>query len=366
MEKLNQLDQFLLSIKEEHNIPGLTVAIVKKGQLILSKGYGYSNINNKIHMTPDTVLSIQSISKSFSSTAIMKLVEKELIDLNTPLVNYLPYFRTFDKEKSDKITVKNLLSHTAGFPGNAWIATLQDDIFEQLAKNFPEISEMLNQSTVTKQELEGITNREDITRYFSKLDLEYNPGVSWGYSSDSYVIVGDLIEKVTGETWENFMKDEIFLPLNLGDTYTDPVEVLKHDNVAQYYKKNNNGELILVPFPKNTIAGPIGFIYSTARDLSNYLIANMNSNYNSVISKRSIDRMQEEIGEITDTISYGFGWMIRRHDNGSKIVEHSGGYPGVSSLVTMLPEKEIGIVILSNCEHTPLNLLSEKMITMSL
>ena len=221
--KLNLITDYINEIINNQQGVGLSVAIVKDSDIIYSKGFGYSQIqpvNRPID--GDTVMSIQSISKNFMALSIMQLVEKNLISLDHTVVKYLPYFRTKNKEHSDTITIRHLLSHTAGFPSNLGIANMIAPNVKEIFSDTPtEFQEALDYYNLTEEEIRIIQTRDDITKWFKKVELEYPVGKGWNYCTDAYVILADLFEKVTGCNWETYLRDEILTPLNMNRTTND-------------------------------------------------------------------------------------------------------------------------------------------------
>jgi len=274
-------------IQKDSKFVGTSVAFVYENEIIYAKGFGKSRVNPEKEITPNTIMSIQSITKSFASSAIMHLVEKNLIDLDKPLVEYLHYFKTSNKNESDKITVRQLLSHTAGLP-NHGIA----NIVCSNRKEFTTFDEWKKEIGVTDEDIEKIKSFEDITKYFSKLDLNFSPGEGWSYSTDAYAIVGDLFEKVSGENWHEYVQKNIFDKIGMERTTLDPLRVKEDDDSGRFYITIDS-KLEEVPFPTNPIAAPIGFIYSSAIDMAKYLSIHMNYENNPLLSVDSIKEMQK-------------------------------------------------------------------------
>ena len=334
----------------------MSVAIVKDSDIIYSKGFGYYQIqpvNQSID--GDTLMIIQSISKNFMALSIMQLVEKNLISLDHAVVKYLPYFKTKNKQQSDTITIRHLLSHTAGFPSNLGIANMIAPNIKEIFSDTPtEFQEALEFYNLTEEEIRCVQTREDITKWFKKVELEYPVGMGWNYCTDAFVILADLFEKVTGYNWESCLRDKILHPLKMNRTTNDPGIVEKDKNSARYYLGKDKIE---TPFPKNTISAPIGYLYSTANDLAKYILFHLNNEANT-LHTNLIKEMQKPIHLVgegwrfeSDIRSYGLAWFIDKY-RGYKIVEHGGGQLAVRSLMTMVPELNLGVVVLLNFDGT--------------
>lgn len=352
--KIEKFENYINRINKEKKMVGVSVAFSYDNEIIYAKGFGKARLNSKQNITPNTIMSIQSITKSFASTSIMHLVEKGLIDLDKPLVHYLPYFRTSKKEESDKITVRELLSHTAGFPSDILIANIICPNIEELK----DLREMQKTKGISDDVRKDIKSFEDITRYFKNVDLDYKPGEGFKYCTDAYVIVGDLFEKVSGISWYDFLQKNIFDKLNMTRTTLEPLKAINDKDSARYYTYDDSS-FKEVSFPTNKIAAPIGFIYSTALDMSKYLVAHMDYKNATLLKSISLREMQNSYTRVNDVSSrfdvknpgYGLGWCTGMY-KGLNLVEHSGGYPGVKSFVRMITNKKVGIVCLTNFQET--------------
>ena len=287
--------------------------------------------------------------------SIMKLVEKNLISLDHPVLKYLPYFKTINKEQSDTITIRHLLSHTAGFPSNLGIANMIAPNVKEIFSDTPtEFQEALDYYNLTEDELRNIQTRDDITKWFKRVELEYPVGQGWNYCTDTYVILADLFEKVTGFNWELCLKDQILTPLNMNRTTNDSQIVKKDKNSARYYLGQDRIE---TPFPINSISAPIGYLYSTANDIGKYMLFHLNKS-SKILKRDLVEEMQKPIHLVSeewrfesDIRSYGLAWFTDKY-RGLKIVEHGGGQLAVRSLMSIVPELNLGIVVLLNFDGT--------------
>ncbi len=364
--KLKQITDYINELINNHQGVGLSVAIVKDSEIIYSKGFGYSQIqplNQPID--GETLMSIQSISKNFMALSIMQLVEKNLISLDDTVVKYLPYFRTKNKHQSDTITIRQILSHTAGFPSNLGIANMiAPNVREIFSETPTEFQEALDFYNLTEDEIRSVQTREDVTKWFQKVELEYLVGKGWNYCTDSYVILADLFEKVTDSNWENHLRNEILTPLKMNRTTNDSNEVEGDSNSARYYMGENKIE---TPFPKNSISAPIGYLYSSANDLGEYLAFHLNKEQN-ILRSDLVEEMQKPIHLVSEewrfgseVRSYGLAWFTDMY-RGFKVIEHGGGQMAVRSLITMVPELNLGVVVLLNFDGTAHHDICDKVI----
>ena len=352
-------DTFIGNAVNSSDFPvGGAVAAVKDGRIVYEKGFGKARLGaEERDFTPNTLTSIQSVSKSFTAASLLKLAEDRLLDLKAPLVTYLPYFRTADKQASDRITVEQLLSHTAGFPGEIGIGNLMCTN----VREFSVFESVKEECGLTDSILSGITSREDVTKYFSTVNLPHPPGSNWDYCTEAYIIAADLFEKVGGRSWDEYMEQVMFGRLGLNRTTLDPDKVLTDMDSARYYtgdvsilmnpvKPDPGRKAYETPFPQNRLGAPMGFIYSTARDLARYLSSYMTDE--PFIPKELMARMHEPVWNLDNEEGYALGWGTLRKGN-LMMIEHGGGFPGVRSYVCMVPAKGIGAVVVSNHDETP-------------
>ncbi|MGR3763024.1 serine hydrolase domain-containing protein [Rossellomorea sp. NS-SX7] len=365
-DKLDYITDYINQIMNDQQGTGLSVAIVKDSEIIYSKGFGYSKLEPEMQpIDGDTRMSIQSISKNFMAVSIMQLVEKDLLSLDDAVVHYLPYFRTKNKQESDMITIRQLLSHTAGFPSDVGIANMTAPNVREIFSDTPtEFQEALDYYNLTEEEINSIRFREDITKWFQKVELEYPAGKGWNYCTDAYVILADLFEKVTGTEWEANLQEKILTPLNMDRTTSDPMIVEEDPNSAKYYMGEDKIE---TPFPKNTISAPIGYLYSTANDLAKYIAFHLDEKPDILSSdlkedmQRPVHLVSEEWRFGSDVRSYGLAWFTDMY-KGLGIVEHGGGQMAVRSLMTMVPELNLGVVVLLNYDGTTHHDICDKVI----
>lgn len=363
--KLDSISDYIKQIMIDQDGVGLSVAIVKGADTIYSKGFGYSRIQPGIPIDGDTVMSIQSISKNFMALSIMQMVEKNMVSLDDPVVQHLPYFRTKDKLQSDVITIRHILSHTAGFPSDLGIGNMTAPNVREIFSDTPtEFQEALDHYNLTEEEIDSVKTREDITKWFEKVELEYPVGQGWNYCTDAYVILGDLFEKVTGLEWEKHLEDEILAPLKMNRTMSDPDEVEKEANSARYYLGK---EKVETPFPKNKLSAPIGYLYSSANDLAKYLSFHL-TNQPDILSSELVAEMQQPVHLVSEewrfgskVRSYGLAWFTDRY-KGLGIVEHGGGQMAVRSLMSIIPELNLGVVVLLNFDGTAHHDICDKII----
>ncbi len=294
--------------------PGVAVIVVKDGETVFRKGYGMANLELGVSIEPDMVFRIGSATKQFTAVAILMLAEQGKLSLDDSISKFLPDYPTHDY----LITVKHLLTHTSGIKSYTsmpeWIPLWRKDF--------------------TVQELMD---------FFKYQPMVSAPGKRWSYNNSGYILLGAIIEKVTGQTYGQFIKQSIFEPLEMKQSYyDDPLQVIPR-RVAGYDKSPNgftNAAYISMTQPYAA-----GALVSTVDDLAlwdNALytekLLKLESLKQAHISYRLLD------GSPT---AYGFGWMISEYI-GHSFIEHSGGVHGFRSHTMRLPDDRVFVAVLSN------------------
>ena len=315
----NLFDEITVFVEKErraNNIPNTVVGITNADSIIYLKNFGNGEI--------DDLYLIGSNSKSFTALAILILQEKGLIDINEHVTKYLPWFRYDNSEDSDKVTVKDLLNHTSGIP-------------RKLGMYEP-------------------SNYSEIQLYYSDLlkhiSSENNIVGEYEYSNLNYQLLGLIIEKVSNKKYSELLEYKILEPLNLNKTFATQNETERFGLIPSYQY------LLYYPIlPKrikyNDYVVSSGFISSTASDMCHYLQALMNGNdstRNSIISKNITDQLFESRADIGS--KYGMGWEMREWKE-FKRFKHDGLTQSFSSSMLILPELELGIVVMSNINNSP-------------
>lgn len=320
----DEIDQYIRNQMAQKNIVGMAVAIVENGETDYLKGFGVSNIDKQTTVTSQTIFDLASCSKSFTAMATLLLWYDGKINLDQPLKSYIPEFQTEDVEISDKITVRQLLNQTSGIPGNAAEPQMFHNTFEEL------IAAMKNVHT------------------------DRTPGSAFEYSNLNYCLLGALIERVSGQAFEDFIQERIFNPLGMTNTTLKPeiAETLDHASGHQL----KLGKVIVRNIPTYRSAAPAGWVMSCAADMGKWLQVNINEgqlNNQQVIPAEVIMQMQTPAIDLVKNggkVSYGMGWFVGETTEGEPIIWHGGDTPTFLSEMIILPERNLGIVMLVNSQ----------------
>lgn len=326
-EKFAKLDGFVIEKMSESRIPGVSIAIVKNGRILYSKGFGFRNINSGEPSTPMTVYGIGSITKSFTALAIMQLVERGLISLDDPIEKIIPLnLRPFGKP----VTIHHLLTHSSGIPSLGY------------AEAF------LNGTLYIEDKWLPVATPEDIISFAKDAErwAFTAPGKRFFYSNTGYVFLGKIISKVSQISYERYIEENILKPLRMTRSYFFKKEVDKDPDVASGYVIDQEGKHILKEFPYGITAD--GGLLSNVLDLTNYLTMYINrGRYNGIkiLEESSVERMETPyIGVPGGTFGnggYGYGWKIHPDFLGERLVEHSGSVLIYTGFVGYIPEKKL-------------------------
>ena len=314
----DKIDAYIQSRMRIAKIPGLALGVVRGDQVVYLKGYGIAGPDGRV-VTPQTPFIIGSSSKSFTALAVMQLVEAGKIDLDAPVTRYLPWFRTADPTASNQITVRNLLNQDSGMGVYAGRQGLAD-----------------NDQTSSALE-QGV-------RQLSGLQLNHAVGKVFEYSNVNYAILGLIVQAVSQKPYEEYVQSEIFAPLQMihsAAAITNPVA----KDVASGYRYWLFWPLAFdAPYPRQMT--PAGFLISTAEDMSHYLITQLNGgtyDNQQALSPEGIDMLHAA----GPNSAYAMGW-ISGGEAGSRRIEHTGDTSNFHSNMLLLPDQQIGIVILIN------------------
>ena len=325
-EAIAVVDTWLEGIKDFSKLPGLSVAIVKDQQLVWSKAYGYANLEKKVPMDPGTLCSICSISKLFTSVAIMQLWEQGKIRLDDSVSMYIPEFTLQQDFESVPITIRALLTHSAGLPRESKQPYWTDPF------RFPTVKE-INDS-------------------LGKQHTIYPASTMFQYSNLGMSLLGQIVAKVSGMPYEKYVEENILKPLQLKDTRPFMPENLWGTKLATGYGGlRRDGTRRTMPFfQANGIAAAAGFS-SSALDLARFAqwqIRLLNAGARELLKPSTLKEMQRVQWIDPDKkISWGLGFVLEDNE-GSKIVGHDGSCPGYRTSVQVEPKTKLGVVVMVN------------------
>ena len=310
---ISTIDEFMTNEIERLNIPGASLAIVKGDQVEYLQGYGVSNPDGT-EMTSETPIVLGSTSKSFTALAIMQLVEQGKISLEDPVHSYIPWFQLADKEESKKITIQHLLNQTSG------LSTYDGQV-------------AISQGDQTLKELiQSLANTE----------LTYPVGEQYQYSNLNYGILGLVVEEVTNKSYKEYINENIFKPLEMNNSYADPKDDRNHTIAGGYQTVFG----IKMPTEQLNHEGnvPFGYLISSAEDMANYMIAQLNQGEfkgKSILSANAMNTMHHPSSLIENDTYYAMGWEVNKEG-----ISHNGWTENTYSKVVL--DGEVGISLQIN------------------
>jgi CubicO group peptidase (beta-lactamase class C family) len=334
IEKLKEIEVMISKMQKDWNIPGVAVAIVHKDSIVLAKGFGVKNTESKEKVDSKTLFPVASISKSFTSAAIAKLVSENKLNWDDKVKKHLSYFELYNPYVTENITIADALSHRSG------LKTFSGDLL-WYGSNY---------------------SREEVVKRAAMLKAEFGFRTTFGYSNIMYIASGEIIEKLSGKTWDNYVKDNFFKTLGMNNSYTSFSEIPKNANIVSPHNWKTTKENFPIEFLNWDNIGAAGAIISNVEDMSQWIKFQLNAgiwnndtliNQSEFVKMRTphtnftVDEFNNRMTPSTHFSGYGLGWSLNDY-HGYKIIGHSGGYDGSISYLCIIPELDLGFVILTN------------------
>ncbi|MGC3946178.1 MAG: serine hydrolase [Chryseolinea sp.] len=331
-QDLKQLDAYYSKALKDWNVPGMSVAIVKDGKVIFAKGYGVKEAGKTEPADANTLYAIASNSKAFTTAAIAMMAKEGKLSFDDKVRKYLPYFELYDPFVSQDATISDLLCHRIGFrtfSGDA-IWYLSDDL-----------------------------SAEQIIRRAKYLEPSYPFRAGYGYSNVMYITAGELMKTVAGKPWGEIIQDKIFNKLGMDRSVTSSKYIESKGNFATPHALTDDKHTPIAWENWDAIAAT-GGIVSSAEDMGKWMIFNLNNGIwkgDTLLSTAlrtklwtphnvfPVDNTDDKFD--THFAGYGLGWTLSDY-KGKMRVGHTGGYSGMLSLVTMIPDEKLGVVVLTN------------------
>ncbi|HEY8165931.1 MAG TPA: serine hydrolase [Gemmatimonadaceae bacterium] len=333
-------DSYVDSVLREFNVPGVSVAIVKDGKVLLARGYGVRTLGQTTPVDARTNFGIASNTKLFTATALALLVEQGKLKWDDRVIQHLPTFAMSDPYVTREMTIRDLLVHRSGLGLGAgdllwWPASTYD--------------------------------RKEIVRRLRFIPLATSFRTAYAYDNVLYSVAGEVIEAVSGQTWEQFIEKRILAPAGMTNTTVLHSSAAASGNVASTHAEVN-GRLTRVPPMTSDNTNPAGGINSNADDMAKWLIVQLDSGRLASGTRLFAPATTTQLWELVTPIpigssppeleflkanfsGYGLGVFLRDY-RGRKLVQHTGGLPGYLSKVAMIPELRLGVAILTNQESS--------------
>lgn len=321
------LDALIEKALADQKIPGATVGVVVGDEVVLLKGYGLRDREQKLPMTPDTLMPIASVTKQFTVSALGTLVRQGKLDWDRPVRDYLPDFRVHDDYATLRATPRDLVTHRIGLPRHdgIWFG-----------------------STLT---------REQIYDRLRHLPFSRDIRTRFQYNNLMYMTAGLLGGRIAGSSWEQLVRSALFVPLGMKRSNFSLKDLTADPDHALGYQLDLERALIRDPFESAETMGPTGSINSSAREMTHYLrmmLAGGQFGAERVLQAADVQAMMEPNTPISPSVfpefafgSYGMGLFVGAY-RGVEFASHGGNMPGAASVVLMVPKEKIGVVVLTN------------------
>ena len=326
--QVNGVEKVLTTFMSREHAPSVSVAIVKDGKLAWTGAYGFADLENSVPAKPSTMYRLASISKPITATAVMQLAEAGKLDLDAPIQKYCPAY----PEKQWPITARELLGHLAGVRHYK-----QDDEWRS-TRHYASITESLD--------------------FFKTDPLDFEPKTKYQYSTFGFSILGCAVEGASGMKFMDYLQEKVFRPAGMEHIQVDDTFAII-PNRAHGYRKTEKGEVINTWLADTSNKIPGGGMISTATDLADFAIATMHA---TLVSRATLEKMwtSQTTSDGKKTGS-GLDWELGEI-KGHKKVSHSGGQPGTSTDLVLLPDINAAVVVMVNMDSAPASELAEQIL----
>ncbi|PWT89381.1 MAG: serine hydrolase [Blastocatellia bacterium] len=328
-------DEYVNKAMKDWGVPGVAIAIVKDDRVVFAKGYGVRDLNKPEPVDEHTLFAIGSSSKAFTAALVAMLVDDNKLKWDDPVTKYLPSFQLFDPYSTRELTITDLLSHRSGLTRGdlLWYASAYD--------------------------------RDEVLRRVRYLKPSWSFRSRFGYQNIMFLAAGQLIPSITGKSWDDFVRERIFVPLGMRSTSTSIKALSNSTDVASPHAKLEDKVQVVAWRNIDNIA-PAGSINSNVEDMAQWLRLQLGGGVyqnQRLLSSGAVKEMhtpqtiirlegtQTTLYPAAHFLSYGMGWFLSDYQ-GRKLIEHGGAIDGMRAEVAMMPEEKVGAVILTNLGGT--------------
>ena len=332
---LKDFDAFIAKAMKQYQVPGAAVAVVRDGKVIMIRGYGVRDQTKSDKVDENTIFQLASITKTFTAAAAGTVVDEGKLDWDTPIFNYLPEFVAYDPYMTRHLTTRDLLAMRTGLPA------FTGDALDNFGYDRPEILRRM--------------------RYFKP---RYSLREVAQYSNAGFFIAGEVAARAAGQSWNELMERGLFAPLKMTRSGTSVKDLQKSNSTAQHAVVN--GKIVLVQPSNQDTMGAAGSVTSTASDLARYMLMFLNKGSyegKAVLKPETVAEMFKrsmigeiefsELAPISETTGFYYGLGFDSYDYaGHHVIEKAGALSGVRTVMTLMPDKKTGIVVLANLNLT--------------
>jgi CubicO group peptidase (beta-lactamase class C family) len=326
-----QLERLIEEELARFRVNGAAVGVVKDGEVILSHGFGYRDVEQDLPTTDQTLFPIGSTTKAFTAAVIGTLVDEGLLEWDRPVREYLPSLELSDPVATQKLTLRDMLSHRSGLPRHDKLMLMYGS---------------------------GGLARGELVKRLRHLQFNKSFREEWQYNNLIYMAAGYLIEVVAGQTWEEAVQERLLDPLGMTNTNLWVAELQKSDDRSLPYSEED-GNIVEVPYRPIEIIGPAGSINSCIADMSRWLqlhVRQGRTEAGEIVSESAMKEIHAPAivipsdavpWEEVNLVGYALGWVVedfRSH----RVIWHNGGLDGFKTIISFIPKERVGVVVLSN------------------
>lgn len=329
LSSLRSLDELVSAAIEKHNVPAASAAVYYKGE-IYEASAGLLNTETRVSATPDSLFMLASITKAYTATLAMQLVDEGRLDLEGRVIDYLPDFRVADRRASEEIRIWHLLSHTSGIDGDFYLDTGR--------------------------------NPDCLEKYVAACDTLpqlHEPGALYSYCNAGIGIAGRVLEVQSGKYWRDLFEERLVAPLGLNHTTSNPDMFPRFRVAIGHEPKGSGGQQTPLRKPYTTraleCAGTTCF--SSAGDLARFAALHLENGVTQsgarILSEQSVRQMQTaavKMGDLGFMTGWGMGWLLDEAQS-PKIIGHDGGGLGQAAMLRMIPEHKLAVCVMTNTAH---------------
>ena len=332
---LSGLDEFISRVMESWQAPGIAVAVVRNDSVLLAKGYGVKDVRTQAPLDERSLMAVASTSKAFTAAALGMLVDEGLISWDDKVTDHLPDFQLYDPYVTREFTIRDLLTHRGGLPrgDRLWYGSPFD--------------------------------RQEVIRRVRYLEPTWSFRSHYGYQNIMFLTAGELIEALTGTSWDDFLRLGIFQPLGMTTTTTTTRGITDLPNVATPHVILE-GEVRAVGWRDFDNVGGAGSVNSNAWEMAQWVRLQLGGGVyegrqllsDSVMKEMHTPQTVIRMSETTERLfpethfqAYGMGWSLQDY-RGRKVVRHGGSLDGMRTQVGMIPEEELGVVVITNLNNS--------------
>lgn len=334
-QRLERLCQKLESARQDMHIPGMAIAIVKDDRVILARGFGVADLESQRPVTDETLFAVGSTTKAFTAALIGMLVDDGKLGWDDPVAKHLPGYKLKDAKANEQVAVRDLLCHRIGLAAMTvlWFGT-------------------------------GVS-REDVLATSLNAELLNPFREKFGYSNESYLAAGLLAARVSGMDWDALLAERILKPLEMRDSNSTYAAAQRDARMSKGYKWEKE-KSVQTHQPMRNIdnIGPAGSINSNVRDMAQWVrfqLGHGTFDGRALLSREQHEQTWTKHVNVAGNIDYGLGWFLRDW-NGKRVIDHAGGIDGFTAEVALLPEENLGFVLLMNLFAAPLQDASRQIV----